>query len=165
MTHAGESVALKYIPGEQIATGHLEGMRCPEINGVRLDGSSKKLSDYSGNYVLIDFWGTWCAPCIAEIPAMKALRDKMNGQPLKIVSVALVIDGDLNNLRQFIKKEGMNWEHFWDVGADKNGFIQRLRIIGYPSYILISPEGEILLRSEPGKNGIKQVEEKLAKLW
>lgn len=165
MSHAGESVVLKHIPKGATVTGHLEGMLCPDITGTQLDGSSKKLSDYSGSYVLLDFWGTWCAPCIAEIPEMKALRDKMQKRPLKIVSVALVIDGDLEKLRHFIKKEDMNWAHFWETGSGDKGFIQRLRISAFPTYILLSPEGKILLRGESGADSLKQVEEKLEELW
>jgi thiol-disulfide isomerase/thioredoxin len=52
-----------------------------------LDGRPRRLGDHQGRVLLVNFWATWCSPCLTEMPAMQRLAEKMNGQPFDVVAI------------------------------------------------------------------------------
>ena len=61
------------------------GDRAPDFVSTQLNGSPIRLSDYRGNVVLLDFWATWCAPCIAELPNVTRVYEKYQDRGLEVL--------------------------------------------------------------------------------
>lgn len=110
-----------------------------------MDSEGKKtllrelLKDRKG--VLLDFWATWCAPCIAELPYLDSVRAKL--PDLKIISLS--IDEDRNKWSAFLQKHKMNSGHFLLLmPREKNPIVRKYKITDVPRYMLYSQEGKCL---------------------
>jgi thiol-disulfide isomerase/thioredoxin len=121
----------------------IAGNMVPEVKTTStLDGKEFDLDSYRGKYVMIDFWGTWCAPCVGEMPKVKALLEKY-GDRLYVLGVN---SGDTKKrVQDFIKKEGYNWQQVLNVRGDSpDNFILKFNVTAFPTKFIISPEGKIL---------------------
>ena len=119
------------------------GETAPVFSLIDLDGRKIDLAALKGKYVLLDFWATWCGPCMAEIPFIKEIRKNYPADKLAIIGVSQ--DRNRKTLTDAIKKEGMNWLHFHDGEGD----ISRLYGVNYfPTLILIDPIGKIIYLSD-----------------
>jgi len=101
------------------------------------------LKSLRGKYVIIDFWGTWCIPCLNGMPAMRKFRDKYKGK-VKILGIAK--DGNIEGWKREIIASGLNWFHILNGVGDKD-FVARFNVQGYPTKIVIDPDGKIIYRS------------------
>lgn len=92
-----------------------DGEKAPDFIGMLPDGEAFKLSQLQGKYVLLDFWGSWCGPCIRESPALVALYNKYGDKSFKdaegftIVSVA--IDKKKTRWAKTVERLGLNWPY------------------------------------------------------
>ena len=113
----------------------------PDFEAKRLDGSTFRLSDYRGKKaVLIDFWATWCGPCIKEIPTIKSIAETYRDQGLEVVGVSL--DRDEKALRDFVKKEKLSYVQVY--GREKSQEITKsYGVWGIPSVFLVDKNGFI----------------------
>ncbi len=111
----------------------------------RLGGGSVRLEDLRGKHVLIDFWATWCPPCVLEIPELNAFYEKHRDNGVELVAIA--IDGD-------DAAELEEWARARDIRYPVAlGSYEVARLYGadqFPFHILISPDGEIVERLTPG---------------
>ena len=82
--------------------------------GRRLDGSEEKLSAYAGKVVLLNFWATWCGPCVAALPELRQLATMYPKDRFEILAVS--IDDDVQTVTEFMETHPMPWTH-WHVGA------------------------------------------------
>ena len=111
--------------------------------GKRLDGTEETLDAYAGKVVLIDFWATWCAPCIVALPKLRKLHAQL--PPDRFALLAISGDAELETVLDFQKDEPMPWSH-WHVGnKSKLGIAWDVR--AYPTYILVDEQGVILART------------------
>lgn len=111
------------------------------------DGTPFSLTDMKGKYVIIDFWGSWCGPCISGMPNLKAFRDKHQDK-LQILGISN--DRTQEVWRSAIERLEMNWPNII-IGRDDKNFVSKFNVQAFPTMLLISPEGKILLR-ETGSN-------------
>ena len=118
------------------------GGTLPEVMGTRLDGVEERLSDYRGRIVLLDFWATWCKPCVAALPQLREMVAKLPVERFAIVAVS--VDEELGAVNRFIEDEPMPWTN-WHAGKGSD-FGRLLRIRGYPTYLLVDEHGKILAR-------------------
>ncbi len=107
-----------------------------------------KLSDYvgKGKYILVDFWASWCGPCMREVPNIKSVYDKYHGENFDVLSIA-VWDRAEASVKAAESKE-MNWNHIVNaesIPTDLYG------IEGIPHIILFGPDGTILKRGLRGE--------------
>ena len=144
----GDTLKLKYLGINTHPIGFTEGFFIPKFHALKLDNSVFSLDQYLGNYVLLDFWGTWCEPCIKLIPDFKKLYQDFNDKNLSFVSVAY--DRDINKVIDFVTNEKMDWIHVFvdQSNIDKNSLVEKLKITSFPSTILIAPNGEIIARNK-----------------
>ncbi len=116
--------------------------------GRTLDGSEFRFSDLRGKYVLIDFWGTWCNPCIKEMPRVKEYKDKYKG---KLVVIGVNKGDGKKEIVKFIEKRGFDWFQIMSgEKADQENIVLMFGVAGYPTKILIDPQGKVIYREVGG---------------
>ncbi|MGZ3753878.1 MAG: peroxiredoxin family protein [Mucilaginibacter sp.] len=119
----------------------------PPFTITTIDGKKISLSELKGKSILLDFWATWCAPCVAEIPFVKQLRKNFSSDKLEIIGISE--DLDLKKLIAFVKKEQMTWPNYHDRYKE---ITQLYGIEVYPTLILINIEGKVIYKSNHVKN-------------
>ena len=138
------------------------GKPAPDFQVTNLKGEELSLKDFRGQIVLLDFWATWCGPCIAEMPKVKRTYEAYKDQNFQIIGISL--DRSKQPLEAYVEKEGLGWIHYWDES-------RKLRTLygvwGIPSAFLIDSKGIIRKASLGGfdvKSAVAElVEENLSK--
>ncbi|MCH2450177.1 MAG: TlpA family protein disulfide reductase [Gracilimonas sp.] len=118
------------------------GTKAPEFTAVTLSGDELSLSDLSGKYVMIDFWGTWCGPCIEALPVIKEAYATYGGENFEIVGIANELD--LERFRDFVERENLQWPQIPEIYEENNEIQELYSVNSYPTYYLINPDGEIV---------------------
>lgn len=125
------------------------GVTAPAFSFTSLDGKSLNLKSFEGQYVLLDFWGSWCAPCRKQSPSLVNLYDKFNGKTFKdanqfdIISVA--IETNEKSWKRAIEKDNLHWSnHFTENKRFKSEIAQLYGVKEIPTKYLINPKGKIV---------------------
>jgi thiol-disulfide isomerase/thioredoxin len=151
--------------GESFA-GTLRRLSLPgnpmEITGTLLDGQPFNQAALAGKVVLVDFWATWCGPCVAEVPNMLEQYEKYHAQGFEVVGVSL--DEDRDAVVQFVKEKKIPWPILHER-AEGAGWQHPLAtfygITGIPQMILIGRDGKVITLNARGR----ALEEQLTKLF
>jgi thiol-disulfide isomerase/thioredoxin len=136
------------------------GQAAPEAESSDLDGKAVKLSDYKGKVVVLDFWATWCGPCVGMIPYEREMVKKQEGKPFVFVSVSA--DEKKEKLKEFLEKEKMPWTHWW---SGTEGVVKKWNIRAFPTMYIIDAKG--VLRAKlvgGGEDSEKKLSETVEKL-
>ena len=138
------------------------GAIAPAIDATTLDGKPLKLSDFSGQYVLLDFWATWCGPCIGEIPQLQAIHDAF-GSDERFAILSLSVDEKIEEPRKFQEKRKLPWSQAFLGGGIHGPIPGTFGVVAIPAFVLIGPDGKIVARGMRGEEIKKAVAEALAK--
>ncbi len=130
-----------------------------DIKFTALDGREVDLAKMRGKVVLLDFWATWCGPCIGELPHVLEAYQKFHDKGFEIVGISF--DKDKGALERLTKEKGMTWPQYFDGKAWKNDFGVKYGIHGIPTMWLIDKEGRVASTSAR-KDLAGQVENLLA---
>ena len=131
----------------------IQGARAPDFEAPGKDGQPIRLSALRGNYILLDFWGSWCGPCRRQSPELVKLYQKYgdktfrDGSGFRLLSVG--IEQDKDRWKQAILQDGLSWStHILDQSSSLrffNGPIAALYSVRQvPSSFLINPDGYIM---------------------
>lgn len=124
------------------------------------EGSRFTTADWAGKFYLIDFWGSWCMPCIKDIPFLKAFRQEL-GERLAVLGIASDTE---EKWRLAIEKHALDWQHIL-IGSGDQDFSTRLNVTGYPTKILVDPNGRIVYRSSGGGEASFKKMAEIVKNW
>lgn len=117
------------------------GKEAPEVTGNDLNGKPVSLKDYRGKVVLLDFWATWCGPCLVELPHIQAAYKKYHDQGFDVLGVSL--DQQKGKLSKFIKQKKMPWTQLFDGQVWDSAMLTNYNVQGIPFAVLIDREGKI----------------------
>ncbi len=138
----------------------------PKIEGT-VFGADAKLdwAQYRGKIVLLDFWATWCGPCMQELPNVKRVYEKYHNDGFEVVGITL--DDDKDRLAQFLDRERLPWPTLFEDDPEKHGFegvplVKTFGIDGIPATYLFDRNGKIVSISARGEDLEAQVKKLLA---
>ncbi|MEK6410315.1 MAG: redoxin family protein [Acidobacteriota bacterium] len=115
----------------------------PEFSITTSDGRYIAIEDLQGKVVLLDFWGTWCPPCVASVPSLRNLHKKYVKEP-SFVMIGISSDSEAEKWRDFTAKNQMVWPQY----LDRERRVQRaFDVRAFPTYILIDHEGIVRFRT------------------
>ena len=113
----------------------------PDFEVKTLSGDEITLRSLAGKVVVMDFWATWCPPCRASVPELKALTQKYPRDKLVVISVSA--DSDEQAWKRFIVQKNMDWAQYWDHDAHIR---DEFGVHAFPTYLIIDPGGFVYER-------------------
>ncbi len=129
----------------------------PEFTLPRLDGGELSLADLRGRVVVIDFWATWCPPCIFQIPILNEIHERYAGRGVEVLGISVDTAG-ADAVRGFAKEQGIAYP----VLLGDESLARAYGAPGYPSLVVVAPDGTI--PSGPPHVGVVDLEQLSAEL-
>jgi peroxiredoxin len=142
-----ERVYQSYLQQKKSAefTEQIVGKPSLDFEFTSIDGEKKKLSDFKGKVVLLDFWGTWCGPCVGEIPNLVKAYNKFKEKGFEIISISsdlMMQTKTEEEFKTFTKEKNMSWTQVLD---DKDKTIHTLyNISHWPTLYLVDKNGTVI---------------------
>lgn len=119
-----------------------EGAEVPNFTFYTLDDDSVKLSDYRGKIVYIDFWATWCGPCIGEQPYLEEVIENLGDEKIEFISLST--DATRQPWKKMVADKELSGTHLWTEGAWDSDIMDHFVINGIPHYVIIDEDGKII---------------------
>ncbi len=144
---------------------NLPGLRvgnpAPDLTLTTVKGKVLNLADLKGKTVLLDFWATWCAPCIEEMPQLIAVYEKF-GSRKDFVMIGINRDFEAATLMGFLKKnDKLKWHQVFGEAGGVETACQKFGVTWIPRVFMIGPDGKIIANELGGKNIVTRVEQLL----
>ena len=134
------------------------GKPAPDFTQTDIHGKPVVLSSFKGQYVLVDFWASWCGPCRAENPAVVKAYKEYHAKGFSILGVSL--DEKKDKWEEAIKKDGLGWMQVSDLKGWQNSVAELYGVKGIPMNYLLDKDGKIIAKGLRGE----ELEKKLAEL-
>ena len=119
-----------------------------ELKFTAVDGREVDVSKLQGKVVLVDFWATWCGPCVAELPNVIKAYKELHAKGFEIVGISL--DNDKAELEGFVKEKGMEWPQYFDGKGWQNEIASKYGIQSIPAMWLLNKKGMVVSTNARG---------------
>jgi beta-lactamase regulating signal transducer with metallopeptidase domain/thiol-disulfide isomerase/thioredoxin/DNA-binding beta-propeller fold protein YncE len=125
------------------------GELAPDFVAERLDGGTARLSELRGKLVLLDFWATWCGPCVAELPTLKEIEQRSGDNP-QFALLSISCDNEAEAAKSFVEEHGLAWQHV-NVGGTASRIPKDYTVRTLPATFLIGPDGRVIAKNLRGE--------------
>lgn len=153
MSESEPSVAAKKPDANQEAI-----TKALDVPIAKLDGSTFKLEDYRGKVLVVDFWGTFCPPCVKQVPELVKLNDKYRDRGLMLIGLTADPKSDQDKVEEFIKRFSVNYQIGYDNSWIADAFLKGSEDDSgqppIPQLFVISRDGKVvehLIGEQPGR--------------
>ena len=119
----------------------------PVLSFHAVDGTPISLEKLRGRIVVVDFWATWCGPCMAEADHMVSLKDEYESKGVQIIGISL--DQNKNQMIKTAKEKGFTWPQYFDGKVWRNDIGTEWGVGSIPATFIIGPEGDVLWKGHP----------------
>jgi peroxiredoxin len=136
-------------PGDYKRVELKMGAEVPDFGFTDFQGKKRRLSEFRGKYLLVDFWGTWCGPCRREMPYLKSAYRYFQPRGLEILGMNTDESEILPQVKSWLTKNGLVWPQATHESIRE--VIRNYRIHSYPTTLLIDPNGKILSLNQTKK--------------
>ncbi|MGH9801443.1 MAG: TlpA family protein disulfide reductase [Blastocatellia bacterium] len=126
------------------------GGEVPDFAFTDFKGKKRKVSEFRGKYLLIDFWGTWCGPCRREMPYLKAAYKRFQPRGLEILGMNTDDAEIIPDVKNWLDKNGLEWTQATRESIRE--VIRSFRIHSYPTTMLLDPDGKIISLNQTKKD-------------
>jgi peroxiredoxin len=134
---------------KKIQASLVKGAQFPDFHEKDTSGKPLSIAGYKDKVVLIDFWATWCGPCVAELPNVLKAYAKHHPQGFEIIGISL--DSDLKKLQTFVKQKNMTWPQYFDGQGWQNKLAQQYGVNSIPATYLLDRQGKIIAKGLRGE--------------
>lgn len=134
----------------------------PNFSVTGLNGETVALESYRGKIVLLDFWATWCKPCVHTMPSLQKLHDQFSTSNFSVLGVSIDEQGE-KKVRAFVKKHRLTYPIFLDAKTNPAWETYKVKVI--PAMFLIDASGQIVQQwtGEPDFKEVERIVENLLK--
>ncbi|MBI1293041.1 redoxin domain-containing protein [bacterium] len=130
-------LAIALIAGTMLGSS-LKGQPAPDFVGRNTNGDIIRLSDYRGKVVVLDFWATWCPPCVANVPTMKAFQEAHYEKGVEVIGISA--DMNVNVLADFEQTQMLNYPTVFEGARE---IIDQYGVRAFPTLVVIDREGKV----------------------
>ena len=132
-----------------LETKKLNNTPAPSFDYINYAGGKSTLEDFKGKYVYIDVWATWCGPCRAEIPFLKAKEEKYHDKNIVFLSISIDTQKDFEKWKKFVGEKELKGVQLFADNDWKSEFVKAYNIDGIPRFILVDPKGMTVNANAP----------------
>lgn len=159
ISDSGKFLFLKKMDTDRKISGVFKNFYIEKMQAKQLNADNTIITLFPEDKpFFLDFWGTWCGPCIELTPSIKKLYEKYNG---KMQFISIAADNDSTKVLDYIQKNKMDWIQIYQSRYGMPGekqILDRFQIGAYPTFIIIDKNGKVVFRAI-GTNGFKLLEE------
>jgi thiol-disulfide isomerase/thioredoxin len=120
-----------------------EGSQIPDFDFIDFQGRRRQLADFRGRYLMLDFWGSWCPPCRAEVPFVKDAYARFGSRGFDVLALDSERDATLEQVSEYLKANGVQWT-FATPDSVRSLINTRFQIASFPRVILLDPSGRVI---------------------
>jgi thiol-disulfide isomerase/thioredoxin len=128
--------------GRKIRRALTDGTKFPDFAEKDLQGNPLSVAKYKGKLVLVDFWATWCGPCVGTLPSVIKAYNKHHADGFEIIGISL--DMDEQKLKSFLKTKEIPWAQYFDGKGWQNKLAAKYGIQSVPATFLLDRQGKII---------------------
>jgi thiol-disulfide isomerase/thioredoxin len=126
-----------------------------------LNGRRWTAANLRGRVVVLDFWATWCAPCLAEIPWLRRVRERFGPDRLEILGVSLDVT-DRRTVHTWLNRNRIEWPQVWEDRGYDSAVVNQFGVVSLPTSLLVDTDGTVVAVNLRGEHLLTAVERLVA---